>query len=739
MTLILGGNSFAQNSQDEDLELFEQQDAEVLKELDTKPGVELDLSSTEELDDLESLKSDIEEVYFDGEKTDENKVSKDFLKEIEFEVLEEDRPSKKASSLKEKLDELTTPESMTKDGAKDLMTADADKKTTKEVQQGEDVTISEFDVGVEESELLRVAENLGNKLTTDEWKEISKAAKTDSYTVQLNDTLWRISKKLFGTGFYYSKVWALNPYIRNPHEIEPGMILAFTEGDELNAPEIRMGDFDTALADTAQEVTSSGTVFNNLNEFGEDGVPNWLLEREKLKDQGIFVQNASEFTYDDLKNVSKQNLIKEYESYEPPETALNIKIPETYDELGFDKTSVIKSDFKQGFYLNTFLTSNIVQDFGFIEASPEENSSLTYFKKVYIRFDNGLSISPGDLFSIYSAEGEVSHPVSEREGFRYTIKGGVRIISKKNDLWEAEVFDVTGTIMRNDRITTYTPKIASLLKNFNQRSIEAAIIGSYETRKSIYGYGDVVYLDRGRADGLEIGNVLEVYSFTDRNTKEKITPDPTYKIGEITIITLTENFATAIVHNSSYDIQKANIAVTKTTVQAIRENKIVNKNALNKVNVIEEKALEELDVELNLDSIGEALLKKADQMELTEDELDELERQERERSFLKDYEEDLKELDRLEKEIEEAEGLLNEIIEDQDKLLEQEDLNKLEDQLSRPDPDAFESLDEIEQEIGKKYLDEDLNAKENPYGLTEFDLEEIDELLNTDEELNPSN
>ena len=52
--------------------------------------------------------------------------------------------------------------------------------------------------------------------------------------------------------------------------------------------------------------------------------------------------------------------------------------------------------------------------------------------------------------------------------------------------------------------------------------------------------------------------------------------------------------------------------------------------------------------------------------------------------------------------------------------------------MQRPEPDAFESLDEIEQEVGKKYLDEDLNARSNPYGLTEFDLEEVDELLNTD-------
>ena len=46
-----------------------------------------------------------------------------------------------------------------------------------------------------------------------------------------------------------------------------------------------------------------------------------------------------------------------------------------------------------------------------------------------------------------------------------------------------------------------------------------------------------------------------------------------------------------------------------------------------------------------------------------------------------------------------------------------------------------ESLDEIEENFGKRYLDENLNDKENPFGLTEFDIEEIDELLNIENDL----
>ncbi len=84
---------------------------------------------------------------------------------------------------------------------------------------------------------------------------------------------------------------------------------------------------------------------------------------------------------------------------------------------------------------------------------------------------------------------------------------------------------------------------------------------------------------------------------------------------------------------------------------------------------------------------------------------------------------------RLENEIEQAEKVLNDAKLDEDKLLENENLNDIEKKQGSLDQD---SLDEIEENLGKRYVDEDLNSKDNPYGLTEFDVEEIDELLNTE-------
>jgi hypothetical protein len=135
-------------------------------------------------------------------------------------------------------------------------------------------------------------------------------------------------------------------------------------------------------------------------------------------------------------------------------------------------------------------------------------------------------------------------------------------------------------------------------------------------------------------------------------------------------------------------------------------------------------------VELNLDNLGDRLLNEADKIQFTEDELAELERQEREKSILNENERDLRALERLEGEIDTAEKMLREARLDEDRLMENHDLDQIERELGVKLQD---NLEEIEENYGKRYMDEDINDKDNPYGLTEFDIEEIDELMNIDQ------
>ena len=74
--------------------------------------------------------------------------------------------------------------------------------------------------------------------------EIAGKSTVGTYEVVKGDWLWKISKSIFGSGFFYSKVWALNPYITNPHEIEPGMILSFSTGSDNQLPSIDVTKFN---------------------------------------------------------------------------------------------------------------------------------------------------------------------------------------------------------------------------------------------------------------------------------------------------------------------------------------------------------------------------------------------------------------------------------------------------------------------------------------------------------------
>ena len=603
----------------------------------------------------------------------------------------------------------------------------ADKeKTETTVTVGADV----FEVGNEEKELIEVAKNLSGQISNNEWSEIATAAKVDTYTVVRNDWLFKISKRLFGTGYYYPKIWSLNSFITNPHLIEPGMVLSFTTGSMGMAPEVKLGTFtDEELA--AQPGLVNLADAGDFANFGEDSKPKWLDDKSELQNQGIYFQYASEETMDDLQKLGKQALNKEYEGYEPPRSDLDMIVPRNYDKSGFDKNSKITYSFKEGFFLNTFVSTNIVQDFGKVTNGPDENIFFTKLDRAYVEFDESMNVVPGDRFSVYSSSGKAQHENSDREGYIYTIVGQIKILRKVENKWEVEFFEVSGTPQRGDRITVYTPKIERITQTYNSRVIEAAILASFTTGQTILGFGDVAYLDRGRADGLEMGNVLEVYGFKDRALGKNITDQPTYKTGELTVISLTDNFATVLVTNSSRDFYAGDIAITKTKEAALRSAQAKNARARGQKDMLEGRALEELDVELNLDDLNDDLLKQADKIQLTEDELAELERQEREKSIIKDSEKDLKALERLENDIEQAESILNDAKIDEDKLLEGENLNDLEKKNGAAEQD---SLDEIEENLGKRYIDEELNTKDNPYGLTEFDVEEIDELLNVEKD-----
>jgi hypothetical protein len=557
-----------------------------------------------------------------------------------------------------------------------------------------------FDLGPEENELIQLSQVLSTQISDEEWRTITQSSSTTTYIVKNNDWLFKISKNLFGSGLYYPKIWSMNPHITNPHEIEPGMQLVFDPGSAILPPSLSV----------EQIAAGENSVMSSI------GTPRWFEEKKKLMAKGIEVISSDEELAKVMGSPEKN---EEYKKYVPPQMEIVSKPPaDQYDSFGIDKGNVAKGEFKQGHYLNTFVTTNEIKEVGEFTDMPTEAISFNLGFKIFITLNEGQNAQAGDLYSIYTDHGKVESDKSERTGRKYVVNGAVKLLQQvdvENRKWEAVVTEIFVAATRGAKLTSYTPKIDKVFKTYNSRMIEGTIFSGYREFNNHFTTGDIVYVDRGRADGVEVGNVFDVYDSKDRGEGRIIASKPVYRTGELTIISVTDNFATAQVSNGLMDFGIGDIVRTRSS----EEEQVARSNLKPKVPGVEIK-------DYTSKSIGDDIYEKVKNTNLSPQELAELERQQAQKDILDETERDLKELEDLENTISQADQLLS--TQNNQENIASKDLEDIEGQVYQQGLKV--NLDSLEERYGKKYLDEDLKSVDNPFGLSQYDVEEVDELLN---------
>lgn len=97
---------------------------------------------------------------------------------------------------------------------------------------------------------------LFDSMPTQNWsRTIEKFAVEKHYKVQRGDTLYDISKTLFGDENFWPKIWSLNAKFTNPHIIEPGAVVYFQGGSLYSGP--TMGVLSKSEVETKYEYGSS--------------------------------------------------------------------------------------------------------------------------------------------------------------------------------------------------------------------------------------------------------------------------------------------------------------------------------------------------------------------------------------------------------------------------------------------------------------------------------------------------
>jgi|GEM_PF-4635909 len=109
-----------------------------------------------------------------------------------------------------------------------------------------------------------------NPTADDIWAAATSKQTLREYIVQKGDTLWSISRILFGDSSFWPKIWALNKQgILNPHFISPKSKIYFYMGDEMNGPSLAVNSLAQPgaggeSADSENIGISSGVIPDSL-------------------------------------------------------------------------------------------------------------------------------------------------------------------------------------------------------------------------------------------------------------------------------------------------------------------------------------------------------------------------------------------------------------------------------------------------------------------------------------------
>jgi hypothetical protein len=328
-------------------------------------------------------------------------------------------------------------------------------------------------------------------------------AAPETYVIQRGDTLWDLSGRYLDSPWYWPKLWSYNPQVENPHWIYPGN-------------ELRLAP---AGAQAPARV--------DLVAVGESAPPKELEDLTRG-------------------NIDRAEMIEDEDT---------VSVGGAYKIGGMRPKgpAVLR---------NSFVTSNQLEASGKVVAAFEEKMILTTGDKIYGKFQDPNGVQVGQKFSVYKTDGQIVHPVTHRVyGWKTVILGTARVVAV--DPGKATTLVITYVndgIERGDLIgPSFEQAQKPIFFRPNRSALDGYIIGVQPAIVTGAAEFNVVYLDRGKADGVEVGNTFEVvrsgdplYEPIDRPLN---TPGlPREVIGHVVVFDAQERASSAYVRRSLLEL-----------------------------------------------------------------------------------------------------------------------------------------------------------------------------------------
>ncbi|MDE3218431.1 MAG: hypothetical protein KGO23_03545, partial [Nitrospirota bacterium] len=172
---------------------------------------------------------------------------------------------------------------------------------------------------------------------------------------------------------------------------------------------------------------------------------------------------------------------------------------------------------------------------------------------LYLRLKNPGDVVPGDLFTIYRRAHKVFHPTTGLYlGHLVNRLAVVQVSQADKDLTTVQVIRAYAAVSPGDPVMKFvfpTDEVAAVDQS-SAGDVEGRIV-EYQSNMgmmNLVAQRNIVYLDRGREDGIRSGDQMEVVR-SGGSLPQRV-------VGELKILSMEDRTATAIVTKSTTQILK---------------------------------------------------------------------------------------------------------------------------------------------------------------------------------------
>ena len=155
--------------------------------------------------------------------------------------------------------------------------------------------------------------------------------------------------------------------------------------------------------------------------------------------------------------------------------------------------------------------------------------------------------APGDLYSIFKPKQQINHPITKAVlGNKIEKLGRLEVITYSDNVATAKIIEAFNAISRGDPVRPWVKLPEEITIRESAIDLDGYIVTAKE-ETTIYGQGNVVYIDLGTSSGLETGNTFIAYK--PEYIKDTYTI-PAVTIGRLLVFEVKEDTSSAIIVDS---------------------------------------------------------------------------------------------------------------------------------------------------------------------------------------------